>query len=310
MPKSKNLLIVSEIARNAVMAVSAVSRWRSRRGRTSVQVEQIDDEFLHRYAYLPYETVSDHIGASGLEGLSVGEIGPGDHIPAALLFLGAGAERYACYDRFAGDLAGESAKAIYRALVEDLRLDRPELAQRLQSRGIEPDRFPEAFSELVRVVTKPIETIDDDEYGRVDLLTSYNVVEHVYDIPVFAAQTLRMLRPGGLAIHRVDFGAHGKWLEQANPLEWLTVPDGIWKLMGSKRGTPNRWRFHEVLDELTRAGFEVDAEESEFFDEGELASIRASMAPRIRAMPDASLRVKTACFYCCRPEAGTRPAPG
>ena len=309
MPKSKSLLILDEIARNAVMSVPAVSRWRSRRGRTSVQVDRIDEGFLRRYAYLPYETVSDRIGASGLEGLSVGEIGPGDHIPAALLFLGAGAESYACYDRFAGDLAGEDAKAIYRALVDGLRRDRPELAQRLQARGIEPDRFPEAFSGLVRVVTKPIETIEDDEHGRLDLLTSYNVVEHVYDIPAFAAQTYRMVRPGGLAIHRVDFGAHGKWEEQTNPLEWLTVADGIWKLMGSKRGTPNRWRFHEVRDELNRAGFEVDAEESEFFDEGDLASIRPFLAPRIRAMPDTSLRVKTACFYCRRPANGVAPGP-
>jgi hypothetical protein len=310
LPQSKNLLILNEIVRNAVMAVPVVSRWRSRRGRTSVQVERIDEEFLRRYAYLPYETVCDRIGASGLEGLSVGEIGPGDHIPAALLFLGAGAESYACYDRFAGDLAGEYAKAIYRALVDDLRLDRPDLAQRLQSRGIEPDRFPEAFSGLVRVVSKPIETIDDEEYGQLDLLTSYNVVEHVYDIPAFAAQTCRMLRPGGLAIHRVDFGAHGKWLDQTNPLEWLTVPDSIWRLMGSKRGTPNRWRFHEVRDALTNAGFEVDADESEFFDEGDLASIRPSLAPRMRAMPDASLLVKTASFFCRRPEQGGRAEPG
>lgn len=309
MPKSKSLLILGEIARNAVMAVPVVSRWRSRQGRTSVQVDRIDEGFLRRYAYLPYETVSDRLGDSGLEGLTVGEIGPGDHIPAALLFLGAGAESYACYDRFAGDLAGANAKAIYRALVDDLRRERPSLAQRLQARGIDPDRFPEAFSGLVRVVTKPIETIEDDEHGRLDLLTSYNVVEHVYDIPAFAAQTLRMLRPGGLAIHRVDFGAHGKWEEQANPLEWLTVPDGIWTLMGSRRGTPNRWRFHEVRDELTRAGFEVDAEESDFFDDGDLASIRPALGPRIRAMPDASLRVKTACFYCRRPAEQAGPSP-
>jgi len=309
LPRTKSLLILDEIARNAVMAVPAVSRWRSRRGRTSVQVERIDAEFLRRYAYLPYETVSDRIGASGLEGLSVGEVGPGDHIPAALLFLGAGAESYVCYDRFAGDLAGEYAKAIYRALGEDLRGNRPELAQRLRERGIEFDRFPEGCSELVRVVTKPIETIGDEEHDRLDLLTSYNVVEHVYDIPAFAAQTCHMLRPGGLAIHRVDFGPHGNWLQQTNPLEWLTVPDPIWRLMGSKRGTPNRWRFHEVRDGLTRAGFEVDSEESEFFDEGDLASIRASLTPRIRAMPDTSLRVKTACFYCRRPETGPASRP-
>lgn len=301
MPRSKSLLILDEIARNAVMAVPAVSRWRSRRGRTSIRVERIDEGFLRRYAYLPFETVTDRIGASEVEGLRVGEIGPGDHIPAALLFLGAGAESYACYDRFAGDVAGEYAKAIYRALVEDLRRHQPALAQRLHARGIEPDRFPEACSELVRIITKPIETIEADERGRLDLLTSYNVVEHVYDIPAFAEQTCRLLRPGGLAIHRVDFGPHGKWLEQANPLEWLTVPDRLWEVMGSTRAMPNRWRFHEIRDGLTRAGFEVDAAGFEYFDEKDLASIRSSLVARIREMPDASLRVKTACFYCRRP---------
>ncbi|HXV76006.1 MAG TPA: hypothetical protein VD788_06750, partial [Candidatus Polarisedimenticolaceae bacterium] len=132
MPKNKALLIVDEIARNAAMAVPAVSRWRARRGRTSVQTDRIDSAYLRRYAHLPFDTVTEHVGPSGIERLHVGEIGPGDHIPAALLFLGAGAASYTCYDRFAGDVAGERAKSIYLALVEELRRDRPELARRLE----------------------------------------------------------------------------------------------------------------------------------------------------------------------------------
>ena len=46
------------------------------------------------------------------------------------------------------------------------------------------------------------------------------------------------------------------------------------------------------------------------FDEGDLASIRPSLAPRMRAMPDASLLVKTASFFCRRPEQGGRAEPG
>ncbi|HXV77514.1 MAG TPA: hypothetical protein VD788_14470, partial [Candidatus Polarisedimenticolaceae bacterium] len=136
-----------------------------------------------------------------------------------------------------------------------------------------------------------------------DLLTSYNVVEHLYDLNAFAGQTFRMLAPGGRAIHRVDFGPHGNWLERANPLEWLTVPDVLWSLMGSMRATPNRRRFHEVHLALMRAGFVVDAVESEHFAEADLTAIRPHLPRRFRSMPDASLRVKTASYVCRRPEA-------
>jgi len=71
--------------------------------------------------------------------------------------------------------------------------------------------------------------------------------------------------------------------------------------MSSKRGMPNRWRFHEIRARLMRAGFEVDAEELEYFDESDLELIRPSLIARIREMPDASLRVKTACFCCRKP---------
>ncbi len=291
------------------MAFPAVSRWRSRRGRTAAPATRIEEDFLRRYAYLPFETVADRIGVAGIEGRKVGEIGPGDHVPAALLYLGAGAETYTCYDRFAGDIGGAQAKAIYCALVESMESQQPELAARLRERGIVPEQFPEAWPERVRVVTSPIERIETEEYEQLDLLTSYNVVEHVYDVPSFADQTCRMLRPGGLAIHRVDFGPHGGWLLQSNPLEWLTVPDRLWTLMGSKRGTPNRRRFHEIRDELTRVGFEVQCEECEYFDQADLASIRPHLTHRIRQMPDTSLRVKTARFYCRRPGSASARSP-
>jgi hypothetical protein len=296
----KTWLILDQIARNAVMSIPAVARWRSRRGRTSVQPDHVDSAYLEIYGYSLFNTVVDHIGISALEGKRVGEIGPGDHIPSALLFLGAGAERYLCYDRFAGDIGGPFAKGIYRALVEDLRRRNPEISRRLDQLGIDPSGFPEAYPALVQPIFRSIETVDADEHGNLDLLTSHNVVEHVYDVPSFAERSFQLLRPGSMAIHRVDFGPHGRWEQRANPLEGLTVPDRVWAMMGSKRGIPNRRRFHEILTEFDRVGFVVETEVRERFDAEADEAIRGPMAPRFRKMPLDSLLVKTACFYCRR----------
>ena len=48
----------------------------------------------------PFERVLKAVGRESLRGATIVEIGPGDHIPMAMLLLAAGAARYICLDRF------------------------------------------------------------------------------------------------------------------------------------------------------------------------------------------------------------------
>lgn len=286
-------VVADQVARNALMAVPGVAGWRSRRGRTSAAEPRAPSrEALEIHGYSQLDMVLRAVDGA-LAGKDVAEIGPGDHLPAALLFLAAGARRYVAFDRFAGDVAGPAAKALYRALADDLAGRSPELRTGLERAGIEVERFPEAYPDRVRLEAVSIEEAGAAE-ARFDVLVSTNVVEHLYDLDAFAANSRRLLAPGGVGVHRVDFGAHDVWAFRSDPLEWLTFSDRLWRMMGSRRGAPNRRRFDEVCEALRGAGFEVEAHVEERFPEHELRARRASLARRFRSMSVESLSVKTA----------------
>jgi SAM-dependent methyltransferase len=293
----RGALIADQVVRNLLMAFPPLARWRTRRGRTAER-GAVDAAYLHRYAYEPYEMLLAALGVSALAGRRVGEIGPGDHVPAALLLLAAGARDYTAFDRFPGDVAGARAKQLYGALARDLAAAHPGLAAGLRERGIDAARFPDAYPELVRFVHGPIESLHDAVSPGLDVLFSYNVVEHLSDVAALARASERLLAPRGVAVHRVDFGPHDVWFARGSDLEWLTIPDTVWRWMGSRRGAPNRLRYHEVVEQLARPGLRVEARVLERFDEAALRAAQPTLARRFRAMPLDSLRVKTALILC------------
>jgi hypothetical protein len=297
--KSYPLLILDQMARNLVMAVPAVSRWRSRRGRTASIAGEPSKEDLEVFAYGPLALVEKALGPSGTRNAVVVEIGPGDHIPVGLLSLAAGARRYIAVDRFAGDIGGPRARRFYAALGRDLEARRPDLAEHLKARGIDPEGFPDTAAEAVTVVHRSIE--DAPEVREVDVVISNNTVEHVVDVESLGRASFAMLRAGGTAAHRVDFAAHDVWSIRPDPLEWLSVPDALWRRMGSHRGTPNRLRFHEVEAAFTRAGFQVEAQILECYERDLIREARPRLARRFRTMSEDSLAVRTAHIFCRKP---------
>jgi SAM-dependent methyltransferase len=297
---NKYLVVADQILRNAVMGLPPVARWRSRVGRTSPRTTGVDAAYLERYAYAPFDLVARTVG-DACEGLTVGEIGPGDHIPAALLFLADGAARYVAFDRFAGAVDDERAREVYRALGRDLRERRPLLAAALAARGIDADRFPAGCGDAVRHVACAFEQADEVGIAPLDVIFSHNVLEHVLDIERIAHNAWALLRPGGLTVHRVDFGPHNPWRQRANPFEWLTVPEATWRMMGSQRGIPNRKRFHEVVAPFEQAGFEVRADVVERFGRNLVDAMRPGLAPPFRDMPPESLDVRTAILVGLKP---------
>lgn len=299
--RSRSSLIIDQIGRNYLMSLPFIRDWRTKKGRTANKYQEIESRHLDRYAFEPFSLLTDYAGEQSLQDAVIVEIGPGDHIPVALLCLGAGAERYISCDRFAGDIGGSAARQLYGQLMAIIRKFTPAYHERLVAMGIDGERFPESAGERVATLAGPIESISGKLAGTADIVFSYNVVEHIYDIRQFAINTWKMLKPGGIALHKVDYGPHDVWINRDNSLEWLTVPDTIWQMMGSNRGTPNRLRHVEVVGMLDNAGFEVHPEVSEEFSSADLHSIRAELAPRFRQMPDSALLVKTAVLLCRKP---------
>ena len=208
------------------------------------------------------------------------------------------------YDRFLGPIGSQNAKKLYISLVKDVEIRKPDIAHGLKMRGIEASMFPENYRDLVFHEACAIEEISDDKRQSLDVIYSYNVVEHLYDIDRFSINSHMLLRPKGMAIHRIDFAPHDVILNRLGAFEWLKINPFTWNLMGSNRGLPNRKRFHEICESLMKAGFLLDSSIIERYPEDLVDSLRPRLSMPFRQMPIESLCIKTAIIKCKKEQSG------
>ena len=277
-----------EIAKNLLMALPPVHAWRVRRART-IQGLQSDDGFLERHAFQAIRHLLAQLRS--VKGLHIAEIGPGDALTSGLALLAAGAQSYTAIDRFPGPYGSDDAKRGYLALEAAWPNVFPELPW---PSYLEARRFPGAYTDQVQTISRPIERVESPR--RFDVVCSYQVAEHVSDVGAFAETTARLLAPGGMATHRVDFGPHDCWVQYRDPLTFLRFPDWLWHLMGSNRGTPNRKRHHAFLEAFAAAGLTCETRNLEYFAAEQVDVGR--LAAGFRSMPRESILVKTAVYSC------------
>jgi SAM-dependent methyltransferase len=286
--RSLVLDLVRESTKNLAMYVPAVRAWRLQRPRAGAVFTGRDDE-LERYAFQSTRSLLDSIGS--VRGLDVVEIGPGDFMTSGFSLLAAGAKSYTVVDRFVGYYEKAEAKNWYRAIEQAWARTFPELEWPAWLRA---DDFPEKYSDRVDVLAGPVEDAATDR--TFDVVCSYQVGEHVTSIESFANFQARLLKSGGVAVHRVDFGPHDCWRLYPNPFTFLQFPDWLWALMGSQRGTPNRQRCHEFVTAFEAAGLSVEVSRVKHFAAHSAAPKK--LAKRFRSMPADSLGIESAVFTC------------
>lgn len=224
--------LARELVANGAMAVPAIRRrrlqgMRTRSGSTEFEALKI----LAQFEFLR--------GSAGcIQDRVVAEIGPGDAIGLAPLFITAGACRYIAIDRFLGDIWGDAAARLYEC-IEHLH-----------------GPFAGNWRERIEVVRHSIEQ-PARATAPADVLLSFDVIEHLRDVPRAVRNMRRMLKADGRMIHRVDYGPHGAWLATEDPLAFLSVPQWLWSAMGSHRGHPNRVRHEELVRLLRSEGLQV-----------------------------------------------------
>jgi len=277
--------VAAEAAKNVAASVPALLKWRLGRARAG-EVFHGEDAQLKRYAFQSL----DVLRASGvsLTGKTVVEIGPGDFLTSGMALLAAGATRYVSMDRFVGDYGRLEGKSWYAGVQAAWPRHYPDLPW---PQWLDAARFPEAYvPERVQALDTAVE--DAPRLGQFDVVCSFQVAEHVSDLGAFAEANRALLRPGGTAVHRVDFGPHGTWRSASDPLTFLRFSDRLWSTTGSARGTPNRYRVHELVTVLETAGLSVKLGDLERYDKGEVAWSR--LGARYRAMPEQSVLTRTA----------------
>ncbi len=131
------------------------------------------------------------------------ELGPGDSIASAVIGSAFGASKTYLVD--VGDFAVKDT-GFYR-----------ELARQLSDKGLSPPDLSAAdsFNEILKVsggeyLTNGIVSLRTIPTASVDLVWSHSVIEHVrkHDLPMLLEELKRIMKPGALASHCIDFQDH------------------------------------------------------------------------------------------------------
>ena len=283
--------VLKESCKNFLMGIPQFRAWRLQRPRAHnfyLRPEEVRER-LERYAFYVLRNLRSIVGS--VENLNIVEVGPGDHMTSGLSLLAAGAASYTVIERFVGDFSSAEAKSRYLEIENAWPDFFPESPW---PSYLKADNYPEDYAERVKVLPIPIEEVGEER--QYDVVCSYQVGEHVSDIESFAKMNAKLLAEGGVAVHRVDFGPHGCWSAYPDPLTFLRFPNWLWSLMGSNRGTPNRYRYHELREALEGAGLKVEVTGLELWPEEVVK--RARLGKRFRGMPVDSLVIGTAIFIC------------
>lgn len=222
------------------------------RGEKDMNTRQIADYFIACFdEYLEQLDVNKENAYAYLKGKLILEYGPGDILGVALLMYAHGAETVHCVDRFPLQKFTATNIEIYRRLLDGLDGERQE---RARGAFVEYGKPESGFdsSAINYLVTR------DGLSGRTaqyDLIISRSVLEHVSNLQRTMADIAASLKKEGISIHKVDLKSHG--LDRYQTYDFLTWPDGLYRLMYSHKGFPNRCRVDKYRDVVRLAGLSV-----------------------------------------------------
>lgn len=291
--------IAKETAKNVAMMVPFVRQWRLRYPRAAHLSRDITEADLAEYGFPAFEMLLKHISSSSIRGATVVEIGPGDNVVTGIPLLALGAVAYHAVDRFMGNVESETARKLYARVAEEL----PRRYGIPREAVTEPACYPRALiGSRVFLYRKGIEEFRSFNLsGVADLVFSRGVGQGVASPELFVRASYDFLKPGGMAIHMMQFGPMGCWHRYPNPLTYLTVNATLWNLTVSHRGGSNRIRCDQFEAMFARAGFHVTTHVQEKIARNHVDEIRPFLGDRFKAVPDESLEVAVAVFVCVKP---------
>jgi len=215
-------------------------------------------------------------------GINVLELGPGDSAFTAVIAKAMGANKAWLVD--AGAFAVTDMRA-YQALFAFLR-----------KRGLPLSNInnPASFSEVLSqcnatYLTEGVRSLAHLNDQSVDFCFSNAVLEHIpkNDMPLLARELLRLIRPGGICVHRIDLQDH-----LDGRLNNLRFSEGMWEssLFRNAGFYTNRLRFCEIIALFEQAGFICKIPRAVYWDQ--LPTPRSSMNAQFSSLPDEDLLVK------------------
>jgi SAM-dependent methyltransferase len=203
------------------------------------------DQAVERYRRI-CRTLLPHLANRLPKNFVAAEIGCGDCLPAADMMLGLGAQHVHLVEHQAMPLTPLHRQALSRTISPDL----PNRASILSSD--DPPRLNPALATLHIGLLENLSLPQP-----VDLVYSFDVLEHVEDLDAFFSCCRRTLKPGGLSLHKFDLSGHEFFEDPMPPLDFQTYPRWLYRLMFPRyrRAVGN---FADLFFDLMRKnGFEI-----------------------------------------------------
>lgn len=174
------------------------------------------------------------------------EIGCGDCLSTSDLLLGSGFTKIYLVEK-QPIVVDERQKNLLHRLAQ-----LPELPN--AEKALTQSNPPVIDSEKITVVPEFFEAASLPR--KVDLIFSFDVVEHVEDLPGFFKHCSQFLEPGGTMIHKFDLSGHEFFEDPMPPLDFQTYPNWLYSLMFPKYRRACRRFLDEIVEAAISAGFE------------------------------------------------------
>jgi SAM-dependent methyltransferase len=207
------------------------------------------------------EVFTDYFEYSGLspkfiQDKTILEIGTGENLGVSLRLICHGAQRVDTIDRFNSLIAEDAQLELYREIERRL----PDNQRPLFSSAIRFNKGYRLNENKLRYINgvgiERLHTVLKNE--NYDIIISRAVLEHVFNIEYSINVMDRLLRPGGVMIHEIDFRDHNMFSRFGfNPLTFLTVKDNLWKKMTSHTGAPNRKIINFYQETFSSLGYDI-----------------------------------------------------
>ncbi len=300
--RNKTAMIAYQVSANLLSRIKIESgNFKSRTGSTHLRFSLQDSLAyigLMKSDYDKYGPLTD------VRGWEILEIGPGDNLGISLLYYAAGAQKVTALDRFYSYRDTNQQKIIYDALIEKLPAAQRERAGKAFSDRAESEFDPAAIDCIYGT------GIDDPDIvgrlGRYDLIISRAVLMEVYHLEQALENLAKMLKPGGLMLHKVDFRDYWMFSKHHHPLTFLTINDRLWRMMSSHRANSNRHLLNSYFEKLSQLGLRVETPLKTKYnvDEDEtkwLSDIKGKLLPRYRQLSDDILLTSGAFIVAKKP---------
>jgi SAM-dependent methyltransferase len=307
------------------------ARWNIRRGRMESDIgathARLSTAESVAYINRVYEDYRNYGGLleQAIRGKRILEVGPGDNLGVALRLYAAGAAQVVCLDKFFARRDEAQQLAVYGALRDTLSA--PERARFDAALSLEGSS-PRFNADCVRYLygssaEDAVEALGADTF---DFVVSRAVIWEIHETDRALDALTTVLRKGGRMVHKIAcidwmFRDHGH-----HPLEFLTVPDRLYRWIAHDSGKSNRRSIAWYREKLATLGLQtrfhivrtVGSTRPEFapgtfqlkrgvhYEEADLEmlrEIRPRLLPRFQTLTDEDLLVEDMFVVADKPQA-------